>query len=356
MKSIRVNAEHVYEVIFTKASAISLAPALSGANQIAVIVPRDLIELGEQLVSELKSSDNQAKITLIQVDEGESQKTLDTVNECWETLGRENFRRNDVIIGVGGGATTDLAGFVAATWLRGIKWAAIPTSLAGMVDAAIGGKTGINTKAGKNLVGSFYSPSVVIIDTSYLKTLPVPELRAGLAEIIKTGFIADQRILEIIEERDDVLNPESQTLRELIERTIAVKAEVVSKDLKESFLRESLNYGHTLAHAIERHEQYSWRHGDAVAVGLAFIAHLSFESGISNTQLRDRHLRILEKVELPTTYRSDAWPALLLAMQNDKKSRANGLRFVAVNDGYEVVRLEGLSDDILQRAYERISS
>ena len=356
MKSIQVIAEHAYDVVFAKANPDSLAPALDGASRIAIVVPKDLIKLGDQLASAIKSSGEFAKVVIIDVAEGESQKSLQTVNDCWEILGRENFRRSDLIIGLGGGATTDLAGFVAATWLRGIKWAAIPTSLAGMVDAAIGGKTGINTAAGKNLVGSFYSPSVVVIDTDYLKSLPTPELRAGMAEIIKTGFIADQRILEIIEEQDDFLNPESASIRELIERSVAVKADVVSKDLKESFLRESLNYGHTLAHAIERHQNYSWRHGDAVAVGLAFISNLAVECGIASTALLDRHLRILNKVELPRTYPSDAWPDLLQAMQNDKKSRASGLRFVAVNDAYEVIRLEGLSDDILRAAYERISS
>lgn len=356
MKSIRIEAEHSYDVLFTKATALSLAPVISGANRVAIIVPKDLSKLGNQVADEIKSATSALQVTVIEVDEGESQKNLQTVNHCWEILGREHFRRNDAIIGVGGGATTDLAGFVAATWLRGVTWAAIPTSLAGMVDAAIGGKTGINTSAGKNLVGSFYSPSVVVIDTDYLKTLPTPELRAGLAEIIKTGFIADQKILEIVEERDDFLIPESDSLKELIERSVAVKADVVSRDLKENFLRESLNYGHTLAHAIERHENYAWRHGDAVAVGLAFIAHLACEAGVASVELRDRHLRILKKVELPTTYRSDAWPALLLAMQNDKKSRASGLRFVAVNNDYEVIRLEGVSDDLLRAAYERISS
>jgi 3-dehydroquinate synthetase len=197
---------------------------------------------------------------------------------------------------------------------------------------------------------------VVLIDVKYLNSLPALELRSGMAEVIKTGFIADQEILTLIETKSDFLDPESATIKELIYRSIAVKAEVVSKDLKESYLRESLNYGHTLAHAIERIEKYAWRHGDAVAVGLAFIAYLSEMTGVSSATVRQRHLDILQLAGLPTSYRADAWPELLSAMQNDKKARGTGLRFVAVNDKYEVLRLEGLTDDVLRGAYERISS
>lgn len=354
--SISVVAEHEYKVVFTQADARSLAPVLAEAAKVALIAPADLRQLAVALQQKLLTSHPDLIIEIIEVGEGESQKNLETLAHCWEVLGRANFKRTDAIIGIGGGATTDLAGFVAATWLRGVKWAAIPTSLAGMVDASVGGKTGVNTSAGKNLVGAFYSPQVVIIDVEYLKSLPISELRAGMAEVIKTGFIADQAILEIIESRDDFLDPTSAALRELIERSIAVKADVVSKDLKESFLRESLNYGHTLAHAIERYEGYTWRHGDAVAVGLAYIANLAVLVGIASESLRDRHIRILERANLPTTFPADAWDELHAAMQNDKKARKSGLRFVAVNDAYEVVRLEGLSNDILRAAYERISS
>ena len=356
MKTIKVEAEHSYEVLLEGVSNVALQPVLQGATQVAVIVPTDLREFATEVQSKIATNTDIRNVVVIEVGEGESQKEIETVARCWEILGDAHFKRSDAIIGIGGGATTDLAGFVAATWLRGVKWAAIPTSLAGMVDAAIGGKTGINTSAGKNLVGAFYSPHVVIVDVRYLNTLPLDELRAGMAEIIKTGFIGDQKILELIETHEDFLDPQSKTLHELIFRSITVKADVVSKDLKESYLRESLNYGHTLAHAIERHEKYAWRHGDAVSVGLAFIAHLSHLSGIASAELRDRHLRILDRAHLPTSYPAQAWPALLEAMQSDKKARATGLRFVAVNNDYEVVRLEGVANELLMSAYERISS
>ena len=353
---IQVSAEHPYEVVFESISPMSLRPVIAGASKVAIIVPKDLIRLAVALTDFLKQEPGIEKVIVIDVPEGESQKNISTVEECWSVLGRENFRRNDFVIGLGGGATTDLAGFIAATWLRGINWIAIPTSLAGMVDAAVGGKTGINTATGKNLVGSFHSPKLVLIDIEFLKTLPREELKAGMAEVIKCGFIADQRILEILESRNDFYDWQSPSLHELIHRAVAVKAEVVSKDLKESFLREVLNYGHTLAHAIERHQNYQWRHGDAVAVGMAFIAQLTYEMGLSSNQLLDRHQSILLKAELPQNYPADAWPDLLEYMQSDKKARSGGLRFVAVNKNYEVVRLEAVPNDILKRAYERIAT
>lgn len=358
--SIKVRAEHEYDVVFTTANPDSLAPIISGSEKIAIIVPADLRTLADPVKSILESDEvrklgNLPNVVIIEVPEGEGQKELHVVERCWEILGEHRFKRSDSIIGLGGGATTDLAGFVAATWLRGIRWAAIPTSLAGMVDAAVGGKTGINTPIGKNLVGSFHSPQVVVVNREYLLTLPEAELRAGLAEVIKCGFISDQRILEIVESEDDVLDPKSESLQELIRRAIQVKAEVVSEDLKESFAREILNYGHTLAHAVERHQKYSWRHGDAVAVGLAYIANLALECGIAGEGLRDRHIAILKRVGLPTNYPKTAWSELLAAMQSDKKARSTGLRFVAVTDEYSVIRLEGVSDETLHRAYERIA-
>lgn len=356
--SIQVQAEHSYEVIFAKANSHSLKAVLEGASKVAIIAPAELSDLAAALESELShhADASKSKIVTVLVGEGESQKSVQQVEACWTRLSQEHFRRNDAIIALGGGATTDAAGFVAATWLRGIRWAAVPTSLAGMVDAAIGGKTGINTSAGKNLVGAFHSPSVVVIDVHYLNTLPEPELRAGMAEVIKCGFIADRGILDLIENSEDFLEPNSPTLHELIKRAVLVKADVVSQDLRESYLRENLNYGHTLAHAVERHQNYQWRHGDAVAVGLAFIASLSYEIGIASLSLFERHLALLKKAHLPTSYPLQAWDQLLEAMQSDKKARNSGLRFVAVNDKYDVIRLEGVADTVLRRAYERIST
>ena len=202
--------------------------------------------------------------------------------------------RSDVVVSLGGGAATDLAGFVAATWMRGVRVVHVPTTLLAMVDAAVGGKTGINTAAGKNLVGAFHEPSAVLVDLATLDTLPRDELVAGSAEIIKAGFIADPTILDLVE-ADPVaaLDPAGAVLPELVRRAIQVKAEVVASDLRESHLREILNYGHTLGHAIERREEYRWRHGAAVSVGLVFAAELARAAGRLDDATADRHRSVL---------------------------------------------------------------
>src|SRR5690606_23431896 len=258
----------------------------------------------------------------LEIPDAEAGKTVTVAAECWDALGAAGVTRTDMVVGVGGGAATDLAGFVAATWLRGVRWVAVPTSLLGMVDAAVGGKTGVNIAAGKNLVGAIHPPAGVLVDLATLDTLPEVELTAGLAEVVKCGFIADPAILDLIEsDPAAAADPASPVLRELVERAVRVKAEVVSEDLRESGLREILNYGHTLAHAIERVEQYRWRHGHAVAVGLVYAAALAQRAGRLDEPTARRHREVLTAVGLPTAYRADAWPELRAAMRVDKKTR-----------------------------------
>jgi 3-dehydroquinate synthase len=195
----------------------------------------------------------------------------------------------------------------------------------------VGGKTGINTAEGKNLVGAFHPPAAVLADLDTLNTLPKNEIISGMAEVIKCGFIADPAILDLVEKDPEaVVDPQSAALRELIERAIAVKAKVVSEDLKESGLREILNYGHTLGHAIELVERYSWRHGAAVSVGMMFAAELARSVGRLSDADADRHRSILDGLGLPVTYRRDRWQGLLDGMRRDKKSRGDLLRFVVL--------------------------
>ncbi|MGV0800317.1 3-dehydroquinate synthase, partial [Mycolicibacterium elephantis] len=264
--------------------------------------------------------------------------------------------RKDAIISLGGGAATDVAGFAAATWLRGIDIVHVPTTLLGMVDAAVGGKTGINTDAGKNLVGAFHQPAAVLVDLATLETLPRNELVAGMAEIVKAGFIADPVILDMIEaDPEAALDPKSPVLAELIRRAIAVKAEVVAADEKESQLREILNYGHTLAHAIERRERYQWRHGAAVSVGLVFAAELGRLAGRLDDDTAARHRTILRALGLPVSYDADALPQLLEYMAGDKKTRAGVLRFVVLDGLGKPGRLEGPDPSLLAAAYSEIA-
>lgn len=292
---------------------------------------------------------------LVEVPDAEAAKTVAVADRCWEALGAAGFTRTDVVIGVGGGAVTDLAGFVAAAWLRGVPWVAVPTSLLGMVDAAVGGKTGVNTAAGKNLVGAFHPPAGVVADLSTLATLPAAELVAGMAEVVKCGFIADPAILERVEaDPTAATDPAGLVLPELVARAVRVKAEVVSADLRESGPREILNYGHTLAHAIEKREGYRTRHGEAVAVGLVYAATLARLAGRLDGATAARHAAILAALGLPTRYPAEAWPQLREAMRVDKKARGARLRFVVLDGLARPAILAGPPEELLAEAYEEV--
>jgi len=286
----------------------------------------------------------------------EAAKTAEVAASCWAVLGRHGFTRSDVVVGVGGGATTDVAGFVAATWLRGVRWIAVPTTLLGMVDAAVGGKTGINTAEGKNLVGAFHPPGAVLCDLAALDTLPPPDYVSGLAEVIKAGFIADPVILDLVESDPAAArSPRGPHTAELVERAIRVKADVVSVDLREAGRREILNYGHTLAHAIENNEDYTWRHGEAVAVGMVFAAELGRLTGHLDDATADRHRVVLRSVGLPASYRGDQWPRLLETMRVDKKSRGDLLRFIVLRGLARPTVLAGPDPAVLREAYREVA-
>lgn len=330
-----------------------------GAAQALIVHPPTLSELAGRYASAVRAKG--LTVHLATVPEGETAKTSATLVALWDRLGEAAFTRSDVVIAVGGGTVTDLGGFVAATWLRGVDVIQVPTTVLAMVDAAVGGKTGINTAAGKNLVGAFHPPRAVLCDPESLTSLPVDDLRAGLGEVVKGGFIADPVILDLVEaDPADCLDPHGARLRELIERKIAVKARVVAEDLKESWLREILNYGHTLGHAIEQVEDYRIRHGEAISVGMVFAAELARGAGLIDEALVQRHRAVLGALGLPTT---DHWAdgdagarfaRLLDAMRRDKKSRGSLLRFVVLDGLGSVTRLEGPGEDQLRAAYQAV--
>jgi 3-dehydroquinate synthase len=289
------------------------------------------------------------------VPDGETAKTVDVAARLWSSLAAHKVTRSDCIVGLGGGATTDLAGFVAATWLRGVKVVLVPTTLLGMADAAVGGKTAIDIPAGKNLVGSFHSPAGVLADLATLETLPRADYVAGLAEVIKAGFIADPVILDLINtDPDGAIVPHGRHARELIERAIRVKAGVVSNDLTEKGPREILNYGHTLGHAIERVEEYRFRHGDAVAIGMVYVAELARLAGRLDDQTTAMHRAVLTSVGLPTNYRPGAWPDLREAMSVDKKARGARLRLVVLDGLARPAILDHPSEQLLWQAYQEV--
>lgn len=301
------------------------------ATKVLIIHARPLSARAAALAEHLRSLGYE--VATADHPDAEAGKAIKVVAGLWDTCGHLQLGRKDAIIAMGGGATTDMAGFVAATWLRGVTLINVPTTLLGMVDAAVGGKTGINTSVGKNLVGSFYPANAVIADMSLLATLPREDLAAGAAEVIKCGFIADPEILRIVGETSPeiLLDPSSEQLAEITTRAITVKAHVVSADLTEGGLREILNYGHTLAHAIERANDYTWRHGDAVAVGCCFAARLSAQRGLLGADEVALHDELFARVGLPTRYEGSSLEELTHIMASDKKVRRGILRFVLLD-------------------------
>jgi len=349
---IDVAAENPYTVLVGRGVRQELAATVSGlgAGTALLIHQPPLAEVAEQVRAELAAAGVDAN--RVQVPDAEDGKALEVAGYCWEVCGHVGLGRRDVVVSLGGGAVTDLAGFVAATWMRGVRVVHVPTTLLAMVDAAVGGKSGINTASGKNLVGAFHEPASVLVDLTTLDTLPPAELTAGMAEVVKAGFIADPAILELVEaDPRAALDPAGSVLPELVRRAITVKAEVVSSDLRESHLREVLNYGHTLGHAIERREDYRWRHGAAVSVGLVFAAELARAAGRLDDATADRHREVLTSLGLPVTYVPSALPELVDAMRGDKKARAGTLRFVVLDGLATPGRLEGPDPALLERAY-----
>jgi 3-dehydroquinate synthase len=353
--TVDVRIDPPYPVIIGTGLLGELGRILDGRHKVAILHQPVLAQTAEVIRNHL--SDKGIDAHRIEIPDAEGGKELPVVGFIWEVLGRIGVGRKDAIVSLGGGAATDVAGFAAATWLRGVDIVHVPTTLLGMVDAAVGGKTGINTDAGKNLVGAFHQPAAVLIDLATLETLPRNEIVAGMAEIVKAGFIADPVILDLIEAAPQAaLDPTGAVLPELIRRAVAVKAEVVAADERESQLREILNYGHTLAHAIERREHYQWRHGAAVSVGLVFAAELGRLAGRLDDDTAERHRSILASLGLPVTYDADALPQLLEYMAGDKKTRAGVLRFVVLDGLAKPGRLEGPDPSLLAAAYSEIAA
>ncbi|TVT29923.1 3-dehydroquinate synthase [Amycolatopsis rhizosphaerae] len=351
---VTVHTARPYDVVIGRGLLGELTEALAGASKVALIHPPTLTATAEAIRDELASAGLDAH--RVEIPDAEDGKALSVAGFCWEVLGRIGLDRQGVVVGLGGGAVTDLAGFVAGTWMRGVRLVNVPTTLLGMVDAAVGGKTGINTDAGKNLVGVFHEPSAVLADLATLETLPSHELVAGMAEVVKAGFIADPVILDLIEaDPAAAVDPRGAVLGELVRRSVQVKADVVAADLRESDLREILNYGHTLGHAIERRERYRWRHGAAVSVGLVFAAELARLAGRLDDETAARHASVLKLLGLPTTYDADALPQLIETMRGDKKTRSGVLRFVVLDGLAKPGRLEGPDPALLAAAYSVVA-
>ena len=349
MITIDIKAERQYQVRIGADFKDEIKDVAKGRERIAFI-------FSEKMKDQVKNLEvGDAEPFYFAVPDSEVAKSAKTLMQLWDWLGAAGFTRSDLIVGVGGGAITDLSGFAAASWLRGIDWVAIPTTVAGMVDAAVGGKTGINSEYGKNLIGAFHSPQRVIVDLQWLETLSDRDFSAGLAEVVKCGFIRDTKILDILKGKSLAeIRADKPLTTELIERSIRVKGDVVSGDYKESFDREILNYGHTFGHAVELDSKYSLRHGECVSIGMIYVAELAYSLDLIPESTLLLHRELLGSLDLPTTYSASSWSALLANMKLDKKSRGNTLRFVLLGEIGQTQRVEGPDEGALIAAYEKV--
>ncbi|WP_417562556.1 3-dehydroquinate synthase [Microbacterium sp.] len=354
---VTVGGERPYDVTVGRGILLdALREAIPAAARKILLVHQPSMSLAAEQVREALSTGD-VQVLLAEIPDAEEGKRVEVAAFCWQVMGQADFTRTDLVIGFGGGAVTDLAGFVAATWLRGVEIIQLPTSVLAMVDAGIGGKTGINTNEGKNLVGSFWPPRAVICDLELLDSLSANERIAGFAEVVKAGFIWYPEILDLVEaDPAAAVDPTTPAFRRCIELAIDMKARVVGEDLREAGLREVLNYGHTLGHAIEYSERYQWRHGAAVSVGMMYAAELSRLAGRLSDVAVDRHRSVLTSLGLPITYRANAWKSLLATMRRDKKARGAMLRFVVLDDIARPTVMQAPDESLLFAAYQEIAA
>ena len=299
------------------------------------------------------------KTHVLALELGQFNKNLDTVHTVYKWLAELHVERNDIIVAMGGGVTGDLVGYAAATWLRGVAIVHVPTSLAAMVDSSIGGKTGVNMPTGKNLIGAFHQPKLVVQDIEHLKTLPPREMAAGWAEAIKHGLILDSRLLDKFESMAKQMNTlEGEEPVNAIRRSVAIKGQVISSvEFETGNQRVLLNYGHTIGHAIETVTGYeTFLHGEAVAIGMTVAAGIAHRIGLIKSDLVDRQKHILESFNLPTTAHNMDVNALISATKSDKKSRGGTIRWVRLEGPGKATTRENVPDAVVLESLASILS
>jgi 3-dehydroquinate synthase len=278
----------------------------------------------------------------VEIPDGEQYKTLDWANAVYTALLINSFDRRSPLVALGGGVIGDLTGFAAATYMRGVPFIQVPTTLLAMVDSSVGGKTGVNHSLGKNMIGAFHQPRLVLTDLNVLKTLPKEEFLAGMAEVIKYGVIWDHELFAFLERnREKILNQEQGPLSHIIGRSCEIKADVVNKDEREGGLRAILNFGHTLGHAIETLENYTMRHGEAVAIGMVYASRLAGRMGLCAAKVPEKIEALIRGYGLPTSLAAlkcrPSVAQLMDAISVDKKAEDGRARFVLPRRIGEVV-------------------
>jgi len=321
-----------YEILISK------LPEIEIEGKIAIITNPKVSGLH---INYLTNSLKAKEIHIITLPDGEKYKNMDSINYALDRLFDAKFDRNSTLIAFGGGVIGDMTGFVASIFLRGIKFIQIPTTLLSMVDSSVGGKTGINNEYGKNLIGSFYQPEAVFIDTHFLSTLDKREFAAGMAEVIKMAIMFDKTFFENIKHQN-------LSIEEIIKRSVEIKAEVVNQDEKEKGIRSVLNYGHTFAHVIENETEYKkYLHGEAVAIGMVMANELSRELGYLNTAEVEDIKKLLKKYNLPTTYTIKDINLFYEHFFLDKKTADNKIKFIIPNHIGEYKIVQNIEKEII---------
>ena len=352
-----------YEVVIGESSLKSIGNELSKIGfkeglKILVVSNKEVSDYyGDAIIDSLIKSNYNPKLLILKA--GEEQKNQSSINLIHDAAYEARLERGSLMIALGGGVIGDMTGFAAATWLRGIHVVQIPTTLLAMVDASIGGKTGINHPKGKNLIGAFHQPKLVLIDPETLVTLPKREFKAGMAEIIKYGVISDLNLFELLENQENISklsSLEENLLIEIIKRSAQSKAEIVIKDEKESGVRAFLNYGHTFGHVIENLCGYGkWLHGEAVAMGMVAVGQLAVQRGLWKGIEAERQKKLIEKAGLPSK-----WPGLelenvLSTLKGDKKVKDGKISFVMPLKIGEVKIFNNISNEEIDECLQKLS-
>lgn len=346
--------ENSYEIAIAKDGLAAIGESLGSLNlgkKILIVSNPDIYEhYGEIVAKSLHSAGFEVCTHLIPA--GEQYKHLESIQRVYDTALENRLERSSTMLALGGGVIGDMTGFAAATWLRGINFVQVPTTLLAMVDASVGGKTGVNHPQGKNLIGAFYQPKFVLIDPTVLKTLPVREFRAGMAEVIKYGVIWDADLftkLEVAAEIDSYETIDPDLLDLILERSCRAKAEVVSQDERESGLRAILNYGHTLGHAVESLTHYeTFVHGEGVAIGMALAGAIAVKMDLWTAAETQRQDALIKKAGLPTECPRDLKiDAILNTLQSDKKVKAGKVRFILPTAIGEVIITDQVSAELI---------
>ena len=339
-------------------AALADLPIRSGTKILVVSNPDVARPYGDSCLSGLRAAGFNP--VLLEIDAGEERKTLQTLSLILDKAQQEGLERTSLMLALGGGVVGDMTGFAAACWLRGIGIVQVPTTLLSMVDASIGGKTGVNHPKGKNLIGAFHQPRLVVIDPLTLNTLPVREFRAGMAEVIKYGVIGDPDLFRRLEEASDLSDPAAMDptlLHDILVLSAEAKAVVVADDEREGGRRAILNYGHTFGHVVETLTGYgTWLHGEAVAIGMAAVGRLAVQKGLWSEADQQRQLKLIEKAGLPVAWPSLDQEAALRTLQGDKKVRHGRLRFVLPTRIGNVIISDEISNDDVSRCLQSLNS